>query len=214
MLVVVPPPKTRPDFVDYSHETRVSKNALVRFCVVVALGLVFYRFGVFWVTCCRGLPGTVFILVAVYFFARSSPRFYNFLLNNRVFGGLIRDWRAGLGLPLRAKVLAVTLIVLSIGSSLLFYRRFGCSAVARSLRRRRERVPPHPADQTPGGVAGWPAATSTASTGCSAAASSRRKKRTLLKTRFERASASFFLKVSRSPTRPCSTSAAAWAHWA
>ena len=118
MLVVVPPPKTRPDFVDYSHETRVSKNALVRF-VWLVLGLLFTGLG-FLGYVLPGLPGTVFILVAVYFFARSSPRFYNFLLNNRVFGGLIRDWRAGLGLPLRAKVLAVTLIVLSIGSSLLF----------------------------------------------------------------------------------------------
>ena len=118
MLVVVPPPKTPPDFVDYSHETRVSKNALVRF-VWLVLGLLFTGLG-FLGYVLPGLPGTVFILVAVYFFARSSPRFYNFLLNNRVFGGLIRDWRAGLGLPLRAKVLAVTLIVLSIGSSLLF----------------------------------------------------------------------------------------------
>jgi uncharacterized protein len=61
-----------------------------------------------------GLPGTVFILIAVYFFARSSPRFYNWLLNNRIFGGLIRDWRAGKGLSLRAKMMAISVIVITI----------------------------------------------------------------------------------------------------
>ena len=65
------------------------------------------------------MPTTVFLLIAAFFFARSSPRFYNWLLNNRAFGPLIRDWRAGLGLPLRAKVLAVSLIVVTVGSSAL-----------------------------------------------------------------------------------------------
>ena len=116
MLAVVPPQKPPPEFVDYSHETRVSQNVFVRF-VWLVLGLFFTGLG-FLGYVLPGLPGTVFILIAVYCFARSSPRFYNFLLNNRMFGPLIRDWRAGLGLPLRAKVLAVTLIVLSIGSSL------------------------------------------------------------------------------------------------
>ncbi|MEZ4605877.1 MAG: YbaN family protein [Deinococcales bacterium] len=43
------------------------------------------------------MPSTVFLLIAAYFFARSSPRFYNWLLNHPVFGQLIRDWRRGLG---------------------------------------------------------------------------------------------------------------------
>lgn len=119
MLDRVPSPRRPPpDFVDYSHETRVEQNALLRFLWLV-LGLVFTGLG-FLGYVLPAMPGTVFILAAVYFFARSSPRFYNFLLNNRIFGNLIRDWRAGLGLPLRAKVLAVLLIVLSIGSSLFF----------------------------------------------------------------------------------------------
>lgn len=119
MLHCVPSPRRAPpDFVDYSHETRVEQNALLRF-VWLVLGLVFTGLG-FLGYVLPAMPGTVFILIAVYFFARSSPRFYNFLLNNRIFGSLIRDWRAGLGLPLRAKVLAVLLIVLSIGSSLFF----------------------------------------------------------------------------------------------
>jgi len=69
------------------------------------------------------MPTTVFILIAAYCFARSSPRFYVWLLNHRTFGRLVRDWRAGRGIALRAKVTAVTLIVLTIGSSALFFVR-------------------------------------------------------------------------------------------
>lgn len=66
-----------------------------------------------------GLPGTVFILIAVYFFARSSPRFYNWLLNHKLFGELIYDWRTGKGLSLKAKIMAITFIAITISMSLL-----------------------------------------------------------------------------------------------
>jgi uncharacterized protein len=69
------------------------------------------------------MPTTVFILIAAYCFARSSPRFYLWLLRHPTFGRLIRDWRAGRGISLRAKVTAVTMIVLTIGSSALFFVR-------------------------------------------------------------------------------------------
>lgn len=110
------PPK---GFVDYSHETNVTQNIALRYLWFV-LGFFFTGLG-FLGYVLPGLPGTVFILIAVYFFARSSPKFYNWLLNNPVFGELIRDWRAGLGLPLRAKVMAVLLIAVTIGSTVLFF---------------------------------------------------------------------------------------------
>lgn len=112
------PPAER-EFVDYSHETNIAKNIALRYLWFV-LGLFFTGLG-FLGYILPGLPGTVFILIAVYFFARSSPKFYNWLLNNKIFGGMIRDWRAGLGLSLRAKIMAVSLITLTIGSSILFF---------------------------------------------------------------------------------------------
>ena len=66
------------------------------------------------------LPTTPFLLVAAACFARSSPRFYRVLLGNRVFGPLIGDWREHRSVPRRAKVMAITAIVLVLGSSLLF----------------------------------------------------------------------------------------------
>lgn len=107
----------RNEFVDYSHETKVASNPVLRY-VWLTLGFAFTGLG-FLGYVLPGLPGTVFILIAVYFFARSSPRFYNWLLNNKMFGQLIRDWRAGKGLSLRAKIMAITVIAITISISML-----------------------------------------------------------------------------------------------
>lgn len=64
------------------------------------------------------LPGTVFLLLATYFFFRSSERMYNWVLNNRQFGHVIRAYRAGYGIPRRIKAYAVALIVISMGLSI------------------------------------------------------------------------------------------------
>lgn len=107
--------KSKREFVDYSHETQVTTNPILRY-VWLALGLFFTGLG-FLGYILPGLPGTVFILIAVYFFARSSPRFYNWLLNNKIFGELIRDWRAGKGIPLKAKITAITITAITISIS-------------------------------------------------------------------------------------------------
>lgn len=110
----MPEPK-KTEFIDYSHETNVTKNPALRYLWLI-LGFLCTGLG-FLGYILPGLPGTVFILLATYFFARSSPKFYNWLLNNKMFGQLIRDWKDGKGIPLRAKILAVTLIALTIGFS-------------------------------------------------------------------------------------------------
>jgi uncharacterized membrane protein YbaN (DUF454 family) len=67
------------------------------------------------------LPTVPFLLVAAACFARSSDRFYHWLLANRVFGPTIRDWRETRSMPLRAKVSAIAMVVLVGGSSVLFW---------------------------------------------------------------------------------------------
>ena len=66
------------------------------------------------------LPTTPFLLLAAACFAKSSHRFYGMLLGNRVFGPLIRDWRAHRAIPLRAKLMAIGMIALVMGSTVLF----------------------------------------------------------------------------------------------
>lgn len=58
-----------------------------------------------------GLPTTVFFIVAAACFARSSPRLERWVLDLPRIGRVVRDHRAGLGMPRRAKVVAITMIV-------------------------------------------------------------------------------------------------------
>jgi uncharacterized membrane protein YbaN (DUF454 family) len=58
-----------------------------------------------------GLPSTVFFVMALWCFARSSPRFEAWLLARPGIGPLLRDYRDGLGMPRRAKQWAITMIV-------------------------------------------------------------------------------------------------------
>lgn len=60
-----------------------------------------------------GIPTTAPILLAAYFFSRSSERFDSWLLNHKVFGPLVRDWRAGLGFSARAKMISLVAIAIT-----------------------------------------------------------------------------------------------------
>jgi uncharacterized membrane protein YbaN (DUF454 family) len=66
------------------------------------------------------LPTTPFLLLAAACFARSSPKFYDLLLNHPVVGPPIRQWRNERTIPRKAKILAISLLVLSLGSTILF----------------------------------------------------------------------------------------------
>ncbi|MFC4309001.1 YbaN family protein [Steroidobacter flavus] len=60
-----------------------------------------------------GLPTTVFILMAGWAAARSSPRFHNWLENHRVFGPMLRDWRKHGAVSRRAKIMATVMMTAS-----------------------------------------------------------------------------------------------------
>ena len=63
------------------------------------------------------LPTTPFLLVAAACFAKSSPYLYQKLLENRVFGPLIRDWQQHRSIPRRGKIAALISIVLAVSWS-------------------------------------------------------------------------------------------------
>ena len=64
-----------------------------------------------------GLPTTVFFVMAAACFSRSSPRFEQWVLTRPGIGPMVRDYRAGLGMPRRAKIAAVSSIVVMCGFS-------------------------------------------------------------------------------------------------
>ena len=68
------------------------------------------------------LPSTVFFIIAAGCFARSYPRWERWLLGLPRIGPLIREYRAGLGMPRRAKIWAISMIVVAIAASLLLTR--------------------------------------------------------------------------------------------
>ena len=57
------------------------------------------------------LPGTVFLLMATFFFFKSNERMYRWVLYHPRFGPFIRNYRAGHGIPRRIKALAIVLMV-------------------------------------------------------------------------------------------------------
>lgn len=65
------------------------------------------------------LPTAPFILLAATCFAKSSIRFHDWLLNQRIAGPIIREWQTHRAMPRRAKRLAYLLMALSFGSSIL-----------------------------------------------------------------------------------------------
>lgn len=66
------------------------------------------------------VPTTPLVLLAAACFCRSSDRLYHWLMNHRWAGPLIRSYREHHAVPLRAKLAALVLLWLSIGSSVLF----------------------------------------------------------------------------------------------
>ncbi len=65
------------------------------------------------------LPTTPFVLLAAFFASKGSPAFASWLEGHPSFGPAIRDWRRNRVIPLTAKVLACSMMMLSWG--LMFF---------------------------------------------------------------------------------------------
>ena len=64
------------------------------------------------------LPTTPFLIVALALFAKSSPRFHQMLLNNRWFGGMLKQWDKNKTVSRRIKVRASLLVFASFSLSI------------------------------------------------------------------------------------------------
>lgn len=56
------------------------------------------------------LPTTPFLLLAAALYCKGSPKLYHWLLDNKYLGEYIRNFREYKAIPLRAKIVSVTLL--------------------------------------------------------------------------------------------------------
>ncbi len=66
------------------------------------------------------LPTTPFLLLSAACFLRGSDRLYQWLMNNRLFGSYIRNYQEHKAIPLKAKILAICLLWITILYSIIF----------------------------------------------------------------------------------------------
>ena len=87
--------------------------------LLISLGIFFLALGFIGIFI-PVLPTTPFVLLAAALFARSSEKFYQWLIKNRFFGQYVKDYREGKGVPLRVKMGAILLLWVTIGLSIVF----------------------------------------------------------------------------------------------
>lgn len=81
--------------------------------VYVALGLLFTALGIIGAFVPL-MPSTIFLIIAAWFFGRSSARLENWLLTHPRFGPILVAWRRERAIPRRAKLLACTGMALGL----------------------------------------------------------------------------------------------------
>jgi uncharacterized membrane protein YbaN (DUF454 family) len=87
--------------------------------VYLLFGMLFVGLGAVG-TVVPGLPTTVFMLLALWAFSRSSERFHAWLYHHRLFGPPLQQWHLYRVIPRRAKVLAIVMMVTSLVYLVLF----------------------------------------------------------------------------------------------
>ncbi|MCF8178124.1 MAG: YbaN family protein [Sulfuritalea sp.] len=99
-----------------TFESALHPSLLVRMLLwtIGSLALVLGVIGIF----LPGLPTTPFVLLAAACYARASEPFYRWLTGNPTFGPLIVEWRTHHSIPFRIKIVAITLMCLTISLSI------------------------------------------------------------------------------------------------
>jgi len=100
------------------HEAPNRAPSRVARLIWVPVGLLCVAIGAIGVVL-PGLPSTIFFIGAAAAFAKSSPRLEAWLLGLPAIGPLVHNHRNGLGMPVRAKILAVSMIAVAVGASFI-----------------------------------------------------------------------------------------------
>jgi uncharacterized membrane protein YbaN (DUF454 family) len=66
------------------------------------------------------LPTTPFLLLSAFLFARSSEKLHSWLLNHKILGKYIRDFLRDRAIPLRIKIISISMLWATITGSIIF----------------------------------------------------------------------------------------------
>jgi hypothetical protein len=94
---------------------RKPRSRILR-AIYFGLGLICVGFA--YLSWLPGIPTFDFVILAAFFFSRSSDRFHLWLTTHPVFGRIIRGYRTD-GLTVRAKIVASVAVVASLGFSVI-----------------------------------------------------------------------------------------------
>jgi uncharacterized membrane protein YbaN (DUF454 family) len=89
--------------------------------VLVMFGFLFLGLGLLGIVL-PVLPTTPFLLLTAGCFSASSPRFYNWLIRNRIFGPYIENYRTGGGITRTRKMCAIAFLWLGLVISMLIVK--------------------------------------------------------------------------------------------
>ncbi len=79
----------------------------------MSLGFIFVGIGIIgYIT--PLMPGLVFFLIATYCFAKGSRKFLRLLISNKYVGQQILDFKKGRGMSVRSKIIAITMMLISM----------------------------------------------------------------------------------------------------
>ena len=87
--------------IDDIHVVDVNRSGISRL-LWLALGFLFAAIGTVGIVI-PGLPTTPLMILAAACFAKSSQRFYDWVINNRMFGQHVKNYREGNGIPKKSK---------------------------------------------------------------------------------------------------------------
>ena len=85
--------------------------------ILISLGLLCVGLGFVGVFV-PGIPTTIFLIIALWAFTKSSAKLRHWLLNHKRFGPILNNWQEHKVVPRRAKILMVVLMSLAV---VLFY---------------------------------------------------------------------------------------------
>ena len=101
-----------------SNRNQMVKSTVLRYLLLI-IGFIFVAVGFIGVLV-PGLPTTVFMIMAAWCFAKSSPRFERWVLQLPGIGKFVQDHRSGLGMPRKSKIIAITMMSLAVVLSIVF----------------------------------------------------------------------------------------------